>query len=659
MFQIVVASLVASLPVAKNDLIQGQEFLSLYINSQPDAARRTQPSQSIGIPHLRQRRRQHSNNHTDESKSISNNKSADDDLQSAPSSYNSQYSRPATISIDLNATPNGDYDDADEAELAGFRDFNKTKVVELVTSGSKIIFIEDETDKRSNHNDVNQPSDEIKVTSISISSSSRQNRRPENMFPTLDDSAAHNMDGMRSSSLAKSRFSIEEEDEVLIDRSGEESPRKTALHNSGRSLHPLSTLTDEELSPIEGLVIHDQDYHKGGGARPRSVSYSSVSQSLNQALPWRGNIRHNRTQYDRLAVNQHHPSEPINYSKPEQSYSEPAKIYSEVSKVYGEPSKVYSQPAKVYSEPAKVYSEPEKFYSEPAKIYSEPSRIYSEPSKVYSKPSKVYSEPSRVYSEPSKVYSHSGNVVKHPKISTTTLPPTTTNLITTPSTTRSTTSTSPTTARTASVYYAEHHQSPVKKVIFNLDKLPYDLLNAPVSEEDNNSKNYLFAPHLDAQRFHHFNRKSQDQQFQSKHQLPPTSQRHRTTTDPREETTRHHDLDWTPEPNYEDLPPSATSAPNLHHHSSTSSSSSSSAPNDDDPPDDSNDDEADPKVGFVVEGRNYRKYRVEEKTPDGFIVGEYGVVSNNDGSLRGVRYTADSNISPNLIYEALMKFLSL
>ncbi|XP_066255759.1 uncharacterized protein [Euwallacea similis] len=67
----------------------------------------------------------------------------------------------------------------------------------------------------------------------------------------------------------------------------------------------------------------------------------------------------------------------------------------------------------------------------------------------------------------------------------------------------------------------------------------------------------------------------------------------------------------------------------------------------------------DQKVGYVVEGRNYRKYRVEERTPDGFIVGEYGVVSHDDGSLRGVRYTADGTINPRLIYDALMKFLAL
>ncbi|XP_048513594.1 uncharacterized protein LOC105692174 [Athalia rosae] len=62
---------------------------------------------------------------------------------------------------------------------------------------------------------------------------------------------------------------------------------------------------------------------------------------------------------------------------------------------------------------------------------------------------------------------------------------------------------------------------------------------------------------------------------------------------------------------------------------------------------------------YVEEGRNFRKYRVEERTPDGFIVGEYGVVSHDDGLLRGVRYTADGNINPRLIHDTLMKFLAL
>ncbi|KAL0275682.1 UNVERIFIED_CONTAM: hypothetical protein PYX00_003469 [Menopon gallinae] len=65
------------------------------------------------------------------------------------------------------------------------------------------------------------------------------------------------------------------------------------------------------------------------------------------------------------------------------------------------------------------------------------------------------------------------------------------------------------------------------------------------------------------------------------------------------------------------------------------------------------------KLGYVMEGRNFRKYRVEERTADGFIVGEFGFIRNDDGKLQGVRYTADVNANPRLIYDALVKFLSL
>lgn len=54
-----------------------------------------------------------------------------------------------------------------------------------------------------------------------------------------------------------------------------------------------------------------------------------------------------------------------------------------------------------------------------------------------------------------------------------------------------------------------------------------------------------------------------------------------------------------------------------------------------------------------------QKYLVEEKTPDGYIVGEFGVISRSRGSLRGVRYTAHGSINPQLIQDALRTFLSL
>ncbi|KAI4458026.1 aspartic peptidase domain superfamily [Holotrichia oblita] len=65
------------------------------------------------------------------------------------------------------------------------------------------------------------------------------------------------------------------------------------------------------------------------------------------------------------------------------------------------------------------------------------------------------------------------------------------------------------------------------------------------------------------------------------------------------------------------------------------------------------------KNGYVIEGRKERRYRVEERTSDGFIVGEFGIVNRDDGLLRGVRYTAEETINPKIIYDTLMKFLSL
>lgn len=69
--------------------------------------------------------------------------------------------------------------------------------------------------------------------------------------------------------------------------------------------------------------------------------------------------------------------------------------------------------------------------------------------------------------------------------------------------------------------------------------------------------------------------------------------------------------------------------------------------------------DANSTVGYVVEEHNVSRFRLEEKTPDGFIIGEYGVVDHNTGDVNGVRYTADSTADPHLIYETLMKFLEL
>lgn len=53
------------------------------------------------------------------------------------------------------------------------------------------------------------------------------------------------------------------------------------------------------------------------------------------------------------------------------------------------------------------------------------------------------------------------------------------------------------------------------------------------------------------------------------------------------------------------------------------------------------------------------KYLVEEKTHDGYIIGEYGVISPSSDILRGVRYTAHGSTDPQLIQEMLRIFWSL
>ncbi|XP_068201605.1 mucin-2-like [Palaemon carinicauda] len=68
---------------------------------------------------------------------------------------------------------------------------------------------------------------------------------------------------------------------------------------------------------------------------------------------------------------------------------------------------------------------------------------------------------------------------------------------------------------------------------------------------------------------------------------------------------------------------------------------------------------ANSSVGYVAVEHNVSRFRLEEKTPDGFIIGEYGEVDHRTGDVNGVRYTADSTADPNLIYGALLKFLNL
>ncbi|KNC34784.1 hypothetical protein FF38_01910 [Lucilia cuprina] len=293
---------------------------------------------------------------------------------------------------------------------------------------------------------------------------------------------------------------------------------------------------EDQLLPFQTVIYHDSK--AGHGPQSRSISYSSISQNVEDLKKWqqsgilaeaRRNVSESLKPMPRsnVSLSNHQP--------------EPAKFYSQPSKMYSEPSKFYSEPSKVYSEPAKVYGEPEKFYSEPAKVYGQPSKVYSEPSKVYSQPSKVYSEPAKTYWPILTATSTQTPLTLLPPTNAptiSTIPPTSlpvnihqssrkpaivsriafgeAHLASSTSTSTSTTTTTTTaplttTTRSYGSHSQHHHYSrtysshrnpstsssfnnensslsssslstsstPSRRILFNLDRLPYDLLNAP------------------------------------------------------------------------------------------------------------------------------------------------------------------------------------
>lgn len=583
-------------PIPKNDLIEGREFLSIFLNQrQTDSDRHPITSDAEKSRKVTRDASSVAPRHVERKILFS-----DDDMVPQSSNYYGYSGLTSTSVLDLRTTSNGlevtTKRTSDESkDVSDFEDSGKN-IVKFITSGSKIVFLEDLpteadsqineklVDDQQNTTTVHSSRDEVKVISVRISSSEtrseiNQSENVSNATQSYDDD-----DNVLITETKEVDFPVDEEKEI---KPHEDSAKEGSMRIQ-RIVSPPKRISDdsnESFDPLETVIIHDEQYHKEGSARPRSVSHSSLSQITNPDFWNTENVsefRSNRT------TKQHVSELAPRYSDNADTYNDRTRSYSEASKVYSVPAKFYSQPSKVYSEPAKVYGRPEKVYSVPSKVYSEPSRVYSEPAKVYSEPSKVYSEPSKFYGQPSKFYANQDQ-------STTTKP---------------------------------------KKVIFNLDKLPYDLLNAP-------TRDLLTNNHRTENRFSHLTMK-----------IPKNPEL--TTERPHSDTTTV-DYNPTPEQNYE-IDESVSVMTNGRQHGVQLPTNS---PNVSPSPAASSQDDPDPQVGYVVEGRNFRKYRVEEKTADGFIVGEYGVVSNDDGSLRGVRYTADSDINPNLIYEALMKFLSL
>lgn len=153
---------------------------------------------------------------------------------------------------------------------------------------------------------------------------------------------------------------------------------------------------------------------------------------------------------------------------------------------------------------------------------------------------------------------------------------------------------------------AKQHNNPSaqKKPIFNdLLKVPYDVLNAPLTEPPTAEPIQGTQIHINHQQkfndtitsnYQHF------QQFIQKNLKPNVMPTHYQSTP-------------MPEQNYE-VDESVSLMTNGRAHGVQSTTARIV---DDLPPEN----EQDAKFGYVVEGRNFRKYRVEEKTADGFIVG--------------------------------------
>lgn len=153
-----------------------------------------------------------------------------------------------------------------------------------------------------------------------------------------------------------------------------------------------------------------------------------------------------------------------------------------------------------------------------------------------------------------------------------------------------------------------------KKPIFNdLLKVPYDVLNAPLTETPSPEPVKGTQLHINHQQkfndtitsnYQHF------QQFIQKNLKPSMMQHYQSTP--------------MPEQNYE-VDESVSLMTNGRAHGVQSTTARINPHVDETnanlPSNISQDQEQDAKFGYVVEGRNFRKYRVEEKTADGFIVG--------------------------------------
>ncbi|XP_017881337.1 mucin-12-like [Ceratina calcarata] len=301
-----------------------------------------------------------------------------------------------------------------------------------------------------------------------------------------------------------------------------------------------------------------------------------------------------------------HQKETNSSDVPEDMITLPTEENYELPEENSEPKEFSEEPVEMHSErfqtqgrKASRHYDTSNYNRPGAKVYSQPRNYKS--SRPYSEPAKLYSEPAKVYSEPEKVYGEPAKMYSEP----------------------------------AKVYSepAKVYSEPAK-----VYSEPAKVYGEPERVYSEPSKVYSEPAKVYSEPAKVYSQPSKVYSEPSK-LYDPEGQ-------PLNQASRGGEPD---EQNYEvDESVSVSSNGNVHGPQIMLTEPSNASEVEDGH-----------KVGYVVEGRNFRKYRVEERTPDGFIVGEYGVVSHDDGSLRGVRYTADGTINPRLIYDALMKFLSL
>lgn len=152
-----------------------------------------------------------------------------------------------------------------------------------------------------------------------------------------------------------------------------------------------------------------------------------------------------------------------------------------------------------------------------------------------------------------------------------------------------------------------------KKPIFNdLLKVPYDVLNAPLAETSTSAPEPVQGTQIHINHQQKFNdtitsNYQHFQQFIQKNLKPSGGMSHYQSTP-------------MPEQNYE-VDESVSLMTNGRAHGVQSTTERINPHDDEKIANLQPEQEQDAKFGYVVEGRNFRKYRVEEKTADGFIVG--------------------------------------